>query len=108
MYQVDFGALPKETTPHGYRNVLSGEFLSIQYSHNEAGRSLLGGHAHEYEQLIVCLKGEYQLFVGEEELHLKTGDVVLIPGNVWHRGVSISEDSVTFSVFAPARAEDRR
>lgn len=106
-YKVD-PSLIREDTAHGYRRIGAGQFLSIQFSHNRAGRPLGNGHSHPYEQLLVVLKGTYLLYVGDEELKLDTADVVLIPADVFHRGRSLSEESLTFSVFAPPRPEDLR
>lgn len=41
-------------------------------------------HRHDAEQLNYVLEGEAYIFIGDEVIHAKAGDIVRIPSNVIH------------------------
>jgi mannose-6-phosphate isomerase-like protein (cupin superfamily) len=59
--------------------------------------------AHEKsDQVLLMLDGELTGEVGEQRLHLKKGDVIIIPAGVKHRFLNRARKSaVTFNVYSP-------
>jgi mannose-6-phosphate isomerase-like protein (cupin superfamily) len=59
--------------------------------------------AHEKsDQVLLMLDGELTGEVGEQRLHLKKGDVIIIPAGVKHRFANRAKKSaVTFNVYSP-------
>jgi mannose-6-phosphate isomerase-like protein (cupin superfamily) len=59
--------------------------------------------AHEKsDQVLLMLDGELTGEVGERRLHLKKGDVIIIPAGVKHRFLNRARKSaVTFNVYSP-------
>lgn len=61
-------------------------------------------HQHENEQLTYVLEGALRFTVGDEEVTVRSGEVLCIPSNVPHGAVAI-EDSLDLEVFSPVRAD---
>lgn len=63
-------------------------------------------HSHESEQITWILEGALRLWIGdpEEEVTLRAGQFVLIPGNVPHRAEAL-EDTVDIDAFSPIRQD---
>jgi mannose-6-phosphate isomerase-like protein (cupin superfamily) len=59
--------------------------------------------AHEKsDQVLLMFDGELTGEVGEQRLHLKKGDVIIIPAGVKHRFLNRARKSaVTFNVYSP-------
>lgn len=64
----------------------------------------LPAHSHPHEQLIVLLKGELDMVIGDEPLTLKTGDTVAIPGNVPHSAFAKTACEL-LDIFTPVRED---
>lgn len=60
-------------------------------------------HSHIHEQITYVAKGELIFFRGEEELHLKEGDIVTIPSGLPHCIRSISKHVRLVDTFNPVR-----
>lgn len=104
MYKIDVDELPRRNeTPDGYSQVFMGQNVSLQFAQLKAGRAPSSGHSHSNEQVVVVLKGAYVLQVGDEQVSLRAGDVVIIPPDVPHRSISVAEDSFVVDVFSPPR-----
>jgi quercetin dioxygenase-like cupin family protein len=107
MHLVDRDALPRLSVQEdgGYRQVSTGVHLQIQFGFTKKGHVPPSWHSHPAEQVSIILEGSYELGVGEEILHVKAGDVILIPPGVSHGGVRFPEDSITIDIFSPPRPE---
>ena len=64
-------------------------------------------HHHESEQITVVLEGELVFEFPDEEVHLSSGEGIIIPGDRPH-GAYVPEsagETRTFNIFTPVRAE---
>lgn len=77
------------------------------YSHVrvEAGANL-PSHSHFQEQVSYVLEGKFQLTVNGEPFLLEPGQVFVIPSNVPHSGLAIT-DCFILDVFTPVREDYR-
>jgi quercetin dioxygenase-like cupin family protein len=61
-------------------------------------------HSHPHEQLVYVVTGRI-VFVGDgETIELRSGDSVIVKGNVEHQA-AVLEDSEVLDVFAPCRED---
>ncbi|MFL5970166.1 MAG: cupin domain-containing protein [Gaiellaceae bacterium] len=70
-------------------------------------KSVVPEHAHEHEQLGMCLSGSLVFRVGDESRELAPGDTWSIPSNVPHEVHVGDEGAVVVDVFAPTRDDWR-
>lgn len=68
--------------------------------------SVLPEHHHVHEQITYILEGELQMVIGGQQYLLQAGHVHVIPSNVPHSAVAITDCKVIDS-FAPARDDYR-
>jgi mannose-6-phosphate isomerase-like protein (cupin superfamily) len=102
MFKVDLSNLPKLHDDYGgYRQSHRGENVSLRVAHIPAGRPASPAHSHANEQIVVVLEGSYVLRIGDEEVPVKAGDVLVIPPDVPHGSVKVFVDSVVVDIFAP-------
>ena len=57
-------------------------------------------HSHSEEQLFYMLEGSLTYWVGKEPHVLRSGDVLMVPSGIAHRGEA---DAVTGAVFLEAK-----
>ena len=69
--------------------------------------SALPAHAHHNEQITIMQKGEMELTVDGVVHHLKAGDIVVIPPNVVHSAMPIT-DCTVLDLFCPVREDYRQ
>jgi quercetin dioxygenase-like cupin family protein len=60
-------------------------------------------HDHPHEQVVNMLEGELALTVAGEEMLLRPGDVVVIPGDVRHAARAPAGGCRVLDVFSPVR-----
>ena len=107
MQPIELSAIaPRETVP-GY----SGRFIhtagmTLAYFEITAG-SASPEHAHVHEQVSQVLEGVFQLTVAGEPIILKPGSVLVIPSNVRHSGLAIT-DCKLLDIFNPVREDFRK
>lgn len=68
--------------------------------------AVLPRHSHENEQVTQILEGTFKLTVAHETFICKPGFVKVIPPNVEHEGVALTDCKI-FDLFAPGRPEYR-
>jgi len=64
-------------------------------------------HSHFHEQSAMLLEGEFRLTVSGEEVILKPGKMVVIPGNVPHSGKALTRCAI-LDIFHPVREEYKK
>ena len=77
--------------------------MTLAFWEVKAG-SPLPEHAHHHEQVANVLEGEYELTVNGETRRLRAGEAVIIPSNVPHSGIAIT-DCKLLDVFSPVRED---
>ena len=96
---------PEAVNPQMTRRMLWGERLMAALLEFKAG-AVVPVHRHENEQLTYCLSGAMRFQLGDEreELILRPGEVLLIPGGTPH-GAEMLEDTVEMDIFSPPRQD---
>ena len=61
-------------------------------------------HAHEYDEYIAVLQGQYTYAIGEERIPLNPGDEYMIPKGVSHGGEAIAGTRAIYA-FGGRRAK---
>lgn len=78
-----------------------GENMTYAYWDIKKG-AILPPHDHIHEQLTNLVEGEFQMTIGGVTKTFKAGDVAVIPSNVEHQGVAITDCKI-IDVFSPRR-----
>lgn len=68
--------------------------------------AVLPEHSHFNEQISQVLEGAFELTIDGEKKICQPGDVAIIPPNVLHSGVAISDCKI-LDIFTPAREDYR-
>lgn len=103
-YFFDWNTHPeKEYIPGFVGRMIHTEGCTIAYWQVKAG-SVLPEHAHVHEQITNVLEGTFEMTIAGELQLCKAGSVAVIPSEVIHSGVAIS-DCVILDVFQPARLD---
>jgi quercetin dioxygenase-like cupin family protein len=107
MQPIELSAIPPRETAPGY----SGRFIhtagmTLAYFEIKAG-SASPEHAHVHEQVSQVLEGLFQLTVAGEPVILQPGAVLVIPSNVRHSGLAIT-DCKLLDIFNPVREDFRK
>jgi len=79
--------------------------LSCGMAHFSAG-GVLKRHSHQKAEVIHVIFGEGAGTVGDEQIHLSTGDTVFVPAGTAHEWVASDEGMGVFYVFASDSFED--
>lgn len=87
------------------RKAFTGEGATVAINYFKAGHEPRP-HAHHYEQIVYILQGKGIFHVGEEDVPLEEGSLLVIPPNVEHWLEMVGEeDVVNLDVFTPKREE---
>ncbi len=63
-------------------------------------------HSHKHEQIAMILKGKAKFHIGDEEVLLSEGGIVVIPPHVEHYLEVVGDEDVeNLDVFTPKRLE---
>jgi quercetin dioxygenase-like cupin family protein len=79
--------------------------ITLSYLDVKAGAALQE-HSHMHEQVSTVIEGTFQLTVDGEVIVVKPGAVVVIPSNIKHSGLAIT-DCKLLDVFTPVREDYR-
>ncbi|MGN6394969.1 MAG: cupin domain-containing protein [Mucilaginibacter sp.] len=101
-----FSDIPtKEIAPGYFSKLIHTETNTINFIDVTKG-SPIPRHRHVHEQLSFVLEGEFELTVNEIPQRLTPGLFAVIPSNVWHSGVAIT-DCRLIDIFSPVREDYR-
>ena len=98
--------MEKETVTDSIkRRIVTGERAMLAHIYLDKG-ARVPMHAHANEQITYLLEGVLKFWIGEdrEELVLRAGEVLHIPGNVPHEAEAL-EDCVDVDIFSPPRED---
>lgn len=105
--KISLADLPSFEITRGFSaRMIHTDNMTIAFVDVEAGAEL-PEHAHVHEQVTNLLEGEFELVLGGEIMHLKPGQVVVIPSNVPHSGRALAACRI-LDVFQPAREDFRK
>ena len=96
---------PKEIVPGYNARFIHTENMTFSYLDVKAG-SALKEHSHPHEQVAHVLEGRFQLTLAGEPIEFGAGEVIVIPSNVPHSGLAIT-DCKLLDVFHPVREDYR-
>lgn len=96
---------PKPLAPGLTGYYAHGERLTLGLVDIKAG-SDLPQHQHPHEQITYILEGQLNMTIGGELHVLTAGMFYVIPSNVWHGAVAITDCKV-MDVFNPVREDYR-
>lgn len=85
------------------RKFFSGDKITLAFINIKRGCAV-PQHQHDSEQFSYCISGSLQFVIGGENLHLKAGELVIIPSNVPHEAMA-TEDFTGIDVFSPIRID---
>jgi quercetin dioxygenase-like cupin family protein len=93
----------KEIAPGFFSKLIHTETNTINFIEVKAGNSV-PRHQHINEQLSFVIEGKFELTVNDIPQLLDTGLFAVIPPNVWHSGIAIT-DCKLIDIFSPARED---
>ncbi len=91
----------KEIVPGLFGKFLHGEKSTLAVWDIKKG-SVLPEHYHENEQITYILEGELQMTIGEVTTVFKAGNLQVIPSNVPHSALALTDCKVV-DAWAPPR-----
>ena len=62
-------------------------------------------HSHHHEQVTIVERGRVRFTLGSEERIFGPGDVILLPGGIWHGATMLEEEVVLLDIFSPIRQD---
>lgn len=88
------------------RRLITGERSMLAHVYLKKG-CIVPFHSHENEQISYILSGALRFWIGEQgedELVLRSGEVLVIPSRVRHKAEAL-EDTVDVDIFTPPRRD---
>ena len=95
--------ITKEIAPGFFSKLIHTANNTINFIEVAAGNTV-PDHAHLHEQLSFVMEGQFELTVNGEEQILDAGMFAVIPSNVRHSGLAIT-DCKLIDVFSPVRED---
>lgn len=95
----------KERVPGFFGKMVHGDSSSLVFWDVKKGASI-PEHHHVHEQITYIAEGEFEMVIGGKKYLFTAGSVHVIPSNVPHSGIAITDCRIIDS-FAPARDDYR-
>lgn len=86
-----------------YINFIETENLTVAHVRIDKG-GILPEHSHPHEQVTTLIAGQLEMTIGGETYTMNPGDAVVIPSDVKHSGVALT-DCAVIDVFNPPRTD---
>ena len=100
-------AMPVEqVTDQLSRRLITGDKMMLAHVYLKKG-AVVPLHQHHNEQITYILEGALRFWIGSEDAEpivVRVGEVLHIPGNVWHKAEAI-EDTLDVDIFSPPRQD---
>jgi quercetin dioxygenase-like cupin family protein len=96
---------PKEIIAGYAARFIHTERMTFSFLDVKAGAAL-PEHSHPHEQVAQVIEGEFELTLAGEPIRFGPGTVIVIPSNVRHSGLAIT-DCKLMDVFTPVREDYR-
>ncbi len=96
----------KEIAPGFMSKLIHTDTNTINFIEVKAG-STVQRHQHINEQTAFVLEGKFELTVNGVPQILEPGLFALVPPNVWHSGIAIT-DCRLIDIFSPAREDYKK
>ena len=99
------GLRATRTRPGVVRRVFSGENATLAFTTLDPGHEPRP-HSHPHEQIVYILSGRCRFVVGDEEVVVGPGEMLVVPPGVEHWAETVGDEPVVdLSVFSPRRDE---
>ena len=95
----------KEIAPGFFSKLIHTETNTINFLEVKAGSSI-PRHRHVHEQCSFGIEGRFELTVDDVPQVLENGMFAIIPSNVWHSGIALT-DCKLIDIFTPVREDYR-
>ena len=95
----------KNTLPGFYGRMVHGDTSSLVFWEIKQG-GVSPEHHHVHEQITYIMEGQLEMIIGGEKYLMTPGTVHVIPSNVPHSAVAITDCKIIDS-FSPARDDYR-
>ncbi len=88
----------------------SDRITMVYFEMTKAGQEEDGDrtHAHPHDQIAYILEGQAEITIGDEVKEIGPGGVFIVPSNMLHNLVVLSEKVVAIDVFTPPREDFRQ
>ncbi len=96
----------REIIPGFHARFVHSDHMTLASWRIEAG-AILKLHSHPHEQVTLVIEGQLELTMEGETRTLGPGAVAVIPANIPHNGLALSDCKV-IDAFYPVREEFRR
>ncbi len=96
---------PRQLVPGFTGHYVHGKDMTLGYIEIKAGNDL-PQHQHPHEQITFILEGQLDMVIGSEACSLSAGMYYVIPSNVPHGAVAVTDCKV-IDVFNPVREDYR-
>ncbi|HEY2582014.1 MAG TPA: cupin domain-containing protein [Mucilaginibacter sp.] len=93
----------KEIAPGFFSKLIHTKTNTINFIEVKAGNSV-PRHQHINEQCSFAIEGKFELTVNDIPQILEPGLFAIIPPNVWHSGIAIT-DCKLIDIFSPPRED---
>ncbi|MBA4197773.1 MAG: cupin domain-containing protein [Chitinophaga sp.] len=93
----------KEIAEGYFSKLIHSERMTFSFIEVKAGKALRE-HSHPHEQVSIIQEGTFQLTLDGQPVIFKEGEIVIIPSNVKHSGLAIT-DCKLLDVFNPVRED---
>ena len=88
------------------RKLITGDGIMLAHVFLKRG-CVVPKHQHMNEQFTYIINGALHFWIGDdggEEVVVRSGEVLHIPSNVWHKAEAL-EDTLDMDVFSPPRQD---